>query len=264
MNPQVLGTLLLGGVAAWLFGHMRNAGIEPPADLSLRSVLGVVLQILDITAERIFLRLARRVGQEVVDRLRAALEWATGVWSWVAALVTEGPAGLWREVRERLSNLWDMVLDGVIGWVTRTIIQRVAVKLLTMLDPSGVMAVVNSLIALYRAIQSFARYLREMLEIVGRVADWAGGPLQAMAWYRAEPLPGFGDRPAESLVKDGKAAAVRDHLDRVALGGFAGGSAGRATGRTIRAGHFRHSPAKARVCWVVVSTQLALPPSIFP
>lgn len=63
--------------------------------------------------------------------------------------------------------------------------------------------------------------LREMLEIVGRITDWAGGPLQAMAWYRAEPIAGFGGRTAESLVKEGKAAAVRDHLDRIALGGFA-------------------------------------------
>lgn len=63
--------------------------------------------------------------------------------------------------------------------------------------------------------------VKEMLEIVGRVADWAGGKDQAMAWYRAEPLPAFGGRTAESLVKDGKAAAVRDWLDHVALGGFA-------------------------------------------
>jgi len=63
--------------------------------------------------------------------------------------------------------------------------------------------------------------LREGLEIIGRVSDWAGGPLQAMAWYRAEPIPAFGGRTAESLVKDGKAAAVRDYLDSVALGGFA-------------------------------------------
>src|SRR6266849_1586764 len=27
--------------------------------------------------------------------------------------------------------------------------------------------------------------VREMLEILGRVADWAGGKDQAMAWYRA-------------------------------------------------------------------------------
>ena len=63
--------------------------------------------------------------------------------------------------------------------------------------------------------------MREMLEIVGRVSAWAGGKDQAMAWYRAEPLPAFGGRTAEFLVKDGKATAVRDYLDHVALGGFA-------------------------------------------
>lgn len=61
----------------------------------------------------------------------------------------------------------------------------------------------------------------EMLEIIGRVADWAGGEKQAMAWYRAEPIAAFGGRTAESLVKEGKAAAVRDYLDHVAIGGFA-------------------------------------------
>lgn len=61
----------------------------------------------------------------------------------------------------------------------------------------------------------------EMLEIVGRIADWAGGEKQAMAWYRAEPLAAFGGRTAEALVKEGKAAAVRDYLDHVATGGFA-------------------------------------------
>ena len=63
--------------------------------------------------------------------------------------------------------------------------------------------------------------LREMLEIVKRVESWAGGKDQAMAWYRAEPLPAFGGRTAEALVKDGKAMALREYLDHVALGGFA-------------------------------------------
>ncbi len=63
--------------------------------------------------------------------------------------------------------------------------------------------------------------VREMLEIIGRVESWAGGRHQAMAWYRAEPIPAFGGRTAESLVKEGKATAVRDFLDHVALGGFA-------------------------------------------
>lgn len=63
--------------------------------------------------------------------------------------------------------------------------------------------------------------MREMLEILGRVASWTGGPLQALSWYRAEPIPAFGGRTAESLVKDGKAGTVRDFLDHVATGGFA-------------------------------------------
>ena len=60
-----------------------------------------------------------------------------------------------------------------------------------------------------------------MIEIVRRVTLWAGGEPQAIAWYRAEPLPAFGGRTAESLVKVGMAAAVRDYLDQIATGGFA-------------------------------------------
>ena len=63
--------------------------------------------------------------------------------------------------------------------------------------------------------------LTEMLEIVARVTDWAGGERQAMAWYRSEPIPAFGGRTAESLVKDGKAAPLRDYLDHLAVGGYA-------------------------------------------
>ena len=78
---------------------------------------------------------------------------------------------------------------------------------------------------LYRSERSGAAKtqgrLREMLEIISRVTEWAGGKEQAMAWYRAQPLPAFGGRTAEALVKDGKAAAVRDYLDHMALGGFA-------------------------------------------
>jgi uncharacterized protein (DUF2384 family) len=71
-----------------------------------------------------------------------------------------------------------------------------------------------------RAPKTQAR-VREMLEIVSRVADWAGGKEQAMAWYRAQPIPAFGGRTAEALVKEGKAGAVRDYLDHLAVGGFA-------------------------------------------
>jgi hypothetical protein len=62
--------------------------------------------------------------------------------------------------------------------------------------------------------------VREMLEIIHLVQGWAGGPAQAMAWYRAEPIPAFGGRTAEALVKSGNATAVRDYVDHLATGGY--------------------------------------------
>lgn len=50
---------------------------------------------------------------------------------------------------------------------------------------------------------------------------WAGSAPQAFAWYRAQPLPSFGDRTAEDLVKEGQAEAVKAYLSRIAVGGYA-------------------------------------------
>ncbi len=71
-----------------------------------------------------------------------------------------------------------------------------------------------------RAPKTQAR-VREMLEVISRISEWAGGKHQAMAWYRAQPIPAFGGRTAELLVKSGQASAVRDYLDHIAMGGFA-------------------------------------------
>lgn len=79
--------------------------------------------------------------------------------------------------------------------------------------------------ALYKATRANAvktqTRVREMLEIITRVTDWAGGKDQAMAWYRAQPIAALGGRTAESLVKSGESAALRDYLDHIALGNFA-------------------------------------------
>jgi phage-related protein len=166
-----IGRHLLSGVVNWLFGQLREAGITVPADLSFRSIFRLVLDVLGITLDRVLAILARKVGRPLVDRIRRLLGVLTGVWEFVARLVTEGPAGLWRYLVERLSNLWDTVRDMIVGWITTTIIGRVTARILTMLDPTGIMAVVNSIIAFYRAIQSALEYLRQILEIVDRWFD---------------------------------------------------------------------------------------------
>lgn len=63
--------------------------------------------------------------------------------------------------------------------------------------------------------------LRDIAEIINRVLPWCGSVQQAFAWYRAQPLPSFGDQTAEDLVKQGRAEAVKRYLSRIAVGGYA-------------------------------------------
>ena len=63
--------------------------------------------------------------------------------------------------------------------------------------------------------------LRDVAEIINRALPWAGSVPQAFAWYRAQPLPSFGARTPEDLVKEGRAEGVKAYLSRIAAGGYA-------------------------------------------
>jgi len=59
------------------------------------------------------------------------------------------------------------------------------------------------------------------VEILNGVSGWCGGPVQALAWFRSQPLPSFGDLTAEDLLMAGRTDALRVYLRRVAAGGYA-------------------------------------------
>jgi len=63
--------------------------------------------------------------------------------------------------------------------------------------------------------------LRDTVEIINRVTTWTGSAGRAFAWFRSQPLPSFGDKTAEDLVKEGRAQAVKAYLSRIADGGYA-------------------------------------------
>ncbi len=159
-------THLADGLVDWLFRGLRSAGIEPPEDLSFESILDTVLQVLGITVDRIWEKLAERFGQETVDRIRGAIDQVVGIWSLVRDVAERGIVAIWEYVEGQLSNLWNTVLQAATDWIMETIVNRVIAKMLSMLDPTGIMAVVNGFIAFFNAIQSAIEYLRDILEIV--------------------------------------------------------------------------------------------------
>lgn len=224
-----IATHLINGVTGWLFKELEDAGIRPPADLSLQSILGFVMDVLGVSVDRIFQKLAAKIGQDKVDRMRGMIDRLTGIWTFVSDVMTRGPVAIWEYIQEKISNLWNVVLDAVRNWVVTRIVQRVVAKLLSMLDPTGIMAVVNGFIAFYNAVQSFVAYLREMLEIVNSfvegVAEIAGGSVERAANFlegslaRAVPiaigflanqvgLSGIGRRIGEMIER------VREMVDK--------------------------------------------------
>jgi hypothetical protein len=162
---NILGHLMRG-LVEWLFRGLRQAGIEPPKEITLESILGLVLKVLGITVDLLWKKLAARIGQDKVDRIRGAIDKLMGIWAFVRDVQERGVGAVWDYVKTQIGNLWDMVLQKARAWIMEKIVDRVTAKLLSMLDPTGVMAVVNGFIAFFNAVQSAIEYLREILEII--------------------------------------------------------------------------------------------------
>ncbi len=182
-----IGRHLVQGLVGWLMSELREAGVPVLQDFSLGGVVRWVLEVLGITVERIWQKLAEhpQIGPGRVARIRGMLDRVEGIWTFLRDVQQRGLVAIWEWIQERLTQLWDTVMNAVKEWVMERIVTQMVARLLSLLDPTGIMAVVNSAIALFRAVQSFVRYLREMLEIVASfvegVLEIAQGSLQTAA-----------------------------------------------------------------------------------
>jgi hypothetical protein len=185
---------LLSGLVGWLTSELKDAGAPELKDLSLRGIISWVLEVLGITMEKIWEKLAKhpKIGPERVAKIRNMINTLTGIWEFIKDVQERGIAAIWEKIQEQLTNLWDTIIDSIKNWIMQQIVEKVVTKLLSMLDPTGIMAVINSAIALYKAVQSFIKYLREMLEIVNSfvegVAEIAKGSINKAADYLERTL----------------------------------------------------------------------------
>lgn len=187
-----IGEHLLAGVSGWLFGQVAKAGITPPKDLSFSSILGLVMDILGLTIDNLWKKLADKIGQDKVDKIKAGIDKVKGIWLFVKDVMQNGITAVWSYIQEKISNLWTIVVEEVSSWVITKIISQVTTKLLSFLDPTGIMAVVNGFIAFFNAIQSFMEQFQKMLEIVntfvGGIAEVASGSISKAAGFLESAL----------------------------------------------------------------------------
>jgi phage-related protein len=174
---------LLEGVLGWLTSQLKDAGIEAPTEWTFGALVKLVLSVLGVTLEKLWKLLGRKIGDPIVEKLKKAVKMLTGAWEWVAALISEGPVGLWKKLKEEVSQLKDLVIDAISGYLQSTIIGEASKKILTSLNPAG--AIINAIILAYNAIKTAAQYARQILEMVSKVldaaADLAAGSVGAAA-----------------------------------------------------------------------------------
>lgn len=178
---------LLKGLAAWMFRGLKSLGIETPTELTLEAAITLVIQVSGVTVELLWQRLAAKIGQEKVDKIRQALELAGQAFDFIKDVQERGIEAIWDKISEQLSNLWDLIFDAAKSWIMKEIVNKAIAKVLSMLDPTGIMAVVNSCIAFFKAVQSVLDYMRELLELidsyvstVAQIAKGNVGPGAAM------------------------------------------------------------------------------------
>ncbi|MCK4529045.1 DNA/RNA non-specific endonuclease, partial [candidate division WOR-3 bacterium] len=173
------------GLMGWLFGTLATAGITIPSEFSLRSVIGLILQILGITYDRIRTKVVRIVGERNVAILER-------VWGYVSTLIREGPIGLWEQIREDLGNLKDVVIEGIKQWVVTRIITAAVTRLVSMFNPAG--AIIQAVLAIYNTVMFFIERINQIMELVQGIVRSLGaivrGQLDAAA-NRVEQVMGL-------------------------------------------------------------------------
>ena len=169
-----IGTHLLTGALEWLFGKVKGAvAVAPPKDFTLGSILGYILDLFGINKENVYKRmeLNPRIGKKRVERIRQIENILTDALEWITVWIKEGPEGLLRKAKEKLSDIKNIVINGVIAWVTAKVSAEIMKRLATSSDPLGIGATINTIIVVYDSIHAGIDYANDILDIINNAMD---------------------------------------------------------------------------------------------
>jgi hypothetical protein len=175
---QRIGDHLLKGLLGWLLGGLAEAGVEVPKELSFRSVVTFLLQIMGLTWDRVKKRIARTIGEGNLGLIEKA-------WEIVSGFVKEGVHGLFELLKKHLDprEILDRVLQVAKDALEESILANVAKRLLLMFNPVG--AILAAIEAVYRVLkwvfENAARIFKLVETVVDGMAAIVAGNVGAMA-----------------------------------------------------------------------------------
>lgn len=162
---------LVNGLLRWLLGPLQKLGVQPLKDLSIGSILNLVLQVLGISESKIRSKLEKLVGPTALKILDHA-------WKLLKALIDGGPAALWEEIKGQLSDLGEIIIGGITSWITKTLVESGIAWLIKLSNPVG--AILEALRVIYKTIETIVQHFNEIVDMVDAVLDSFGNIMDGM------------------------------------------------------------------------------------
>ena len=147
----------------WLVGALP--GVYIPKAFTLPEFGMFALSVLGVTWAQIRAKIVKALGPNG-EKIMAGLELAFDV---VKALLHGGPAEAWALIKEKLTNLKDMVIDGIVGFVTDAIIKKAVPKLISLFIPGA--GFISAIISIYDSIMVFVQKLAKIAAAVKAFVD---------------------------------------------------------------------------------------------
>lgn len=157
-------THLKKGLLGWLFGALASAGIERPDSFDLKGILKLVGSILGLTWTNIKARIAKLApwAAAAIDVIQSKIEIFT-------ILATQGIAGLWNWIKDKLGDLKSLILTPIMDFVKEKIVVAGISWVIGMLNPAG--ALVKIVQALVGVVQWIMERGAALMDFVGTVID---------------------------------------------------------------------------------------------
>jgi hypothetical protein len=157
------GAHLKQSLIDWLTGSLQ--GIYIPQALTLVEFGKFALSVLGISWAQIRAKIVKALGPKG-EIIMKAMETGFDI---VVALVKGGVGAAWELIKEKLTNLKDMVVDGIIGFVTDAIIQKAIPKLISLFIPGA--GFISAILSIYDTIKVFIEKLSKIVAVVKAFVD---------------------------------------------------------------------------------------------
>lgn len=170
-------THLKAGLLDWLTGSLP--GVYIPKALSLPEFGKLALSVLGLSWAQIRAKIVKALGPNG-EKIMQGLEAAFDV---IKALVTGGPAAAWKVIQDKLTNLKDTIVDGIISFIKEAVVTKAIPKLVAMFIPGA--GFISAIISIYDMVMVFVQKIAKIIQVVTAFIDSivaiAGGAIGAAA-----------------------------------------------------------------------------------